>query len=135
MTSTNSPGGCRGVRGSKAWSVSYIDWALTETKRLKVERATRKKAVCDAQRRAQDYADALDLGKVVVRGHQRPRRGQAGADGARDGGVGWDAAGAAPRSSFCGLRTWRSPPRWKPSSPWRRGNEKSCSPSLLNNQR
>jgi uncharacterized protein YggE len=32
-----------------------------------VERKTRQKAVRDAKRRAQDYADALDLGTVRVR--------------------------------------------------------------------
>lgn len=57
-------------------SISYVEWALTETKRLKVERATRQKAVRDAQRRAQDYADALDLGKVVVRGISDPGVGR-----------------------------------------------------------
>ena len=58
--------------GVEGLSVSFVDWALTEAKRLKVERATRQKAVRDAQRRAQDYADALDLGKVVVRGISDP---------------------------------------------------------------
>jgi len=62
--------------GVEGLSVSYVDWALTETKRLKVERATRQKAVRDAQRRAQDYADALDLGKVVVRGISDPGVGR-----------------------------------------------------------
>lgn len=54
--------------GVDGLSISYVEWALTEAKRLKTERATRQKAVRDAQRRAQDYADALDLGTVVVRG-------------------------------------------------------------------
>ena len=58
--------------GVDGLSISYVDWALTETKRLKVERTTRQKAVRDAQRRAQDYADALDLGKVVVRAISDP---------------------------------------------------------------
>jgi uncharacterized protein len=62
--------------GVEGLSINYVDWALTETKRLKVERATRQKAVRDAQRRAQDYADALDLGKVVVRGISDPGMGR-----------------------------------------------------------
>ena len=48
-------------------AVGYIDWALTDAKRLRVERKTRQQAVRDARRRAQDYADALDLGTVQVR--------------------------------------------------------------------
>lgn len=53
-------------------SIAYIDWALTECNRLKVGRTTRQQAVRDAQRRAQDYADALDLGPVVVRSISDP---------------------------------------------------------------
>lgn len=48
-------------------AIGYVDWALTEANRLTVERATRQEAVRDAKRRAQDYADALDLGPVAVR--------------------------------------------------------------------
>ena len=48
-------------------SIGYTDWALTESRRLEVERKTRQKAVRDARRRAQDYADALDLGPVSIR--------------------------------------------------------------------
>jgi len=62
--------------GVEGLSVSYVEWALTESKRLKVERATRQQAVRDAQRRAQDYADALDLGKVVVRAISDPGMGR-----------------------------------------------------------
>ena len=62
--------------GVDGLSVSYVDWALTETKRLKTERVTRQKAVRAAQRRAQDYADALDLGKVVVRSVSDPGMGR-----------------------------------------------------------
>lgn len=47
--------------------VTHIDWALTDDHKLVVERQTRQEAVRDAQRRAQDYADALELGKVRVR--------------------------------------------------------------------
>ena len=46
--------------------ITYIDWALTAATRRKVERKTRQQAVRDARRRAQDYADALDLGAVEV---------------------------------------------------------------------
>ncbi|HNP12747.1 MAG TPA: SIMPL domain-containing protein [Mycobacterium sp.] len=48
-------------------SIGYVHWALTERRRLEVERKTRRNAVRDARRRAQDYADALDLGPVSVR--------------------------------------------------------------------
>ena len=46
--------------------ISHVDWALTAASRRKVERKTRRRAVRDARRRAQDYADALDLGPVEV---------------------------------------------------------------------
>lgn len=52
--------------------VGYIDWALTDARRLRIERKTRQKAVRDARRRAQDYADALDLGRVTVRSISDP---------------------------------------------------------------
>ncbi|MCB0942297.1 MAG: SIMPL domain-containing protein [Mycobacterium sp.] len=48
-------------------SIRYVHWALTERRRIAVERKTRQQAVRDARRRAQDYADALDLGPVSVR--------------------------------------------------------------------
>lgn len=48
-------------------AVNHIEWALTDDRRVTVERETRKEAVRDARRRAQDYADALDLGPVRVR--------------------------------------------------------------------
>lgn len=48
-------------------AISYIDWALTDANRAAIERRTRQEAVRDAVRRAQDYADALDLGEVQVR--------------------------------------------------------------------
>lgn len=47
-------------------AVSSIDWDLSEVKRRKSERLARQKAVRDAARRAQDYADALGLGSVAV---------------------------------------------------------------------
>ena len=46
--------------------ITFIDWALTAASRRKVERKTRQQAVRDARRRAQDCADALDLGAVEV---------------------------------------------------------------------
>ena len=46
--------------------IAHVDWALTAASRRKVERKTRRRAVRDARRRAQDYADALDLGPVDV---------------------------------------------------------------------
>ena len=53
--------------GVPGLGVGYIDWALADADRLRVERTTRQEAVRDARRRAQDYADALDLGTVMVR--------------------------------------------------------------------
>lgn len=47
--------------------IGYIAWALTDADRLRAEREVRQEAVRDARRRAQDYADALDLGPVQVR--------------------------------------------------------------------
>ena len=58
-------------------SIGHIDWSLTGAKRLDVERKTRQKAVRDAGRRAQDYADALDLGLVRVRSISDPGMGTA----------------------------------------------------------
>lgn len=58
--------------GVDGLSIGYIDWALTEGSRLKVGRKARQQAVRDAKRRAQDYADALDLGPVVVRSISDP---------------------------------------------------------------
>lgn len=46
--------------------IAYIDWALTAGTRRKVERKARQQAVREASRRAQDYADALELGTVEV---------------------------------------------------------------------
>jgi len=53
-------------------SIGYIDWGLTDATRRKVERTARQKAVRDAARRAQDYADALGLGSVQPRGVNDP---------------------------------------------------------------
>ena len=55
-----------GNAGLDGLSIGHIEWSLTDTRRLDVERRTRQKAVRDANRRAQDYADALDLGPVRV---------------------------------------------------------------------
>lgn len=53
--------------GVDGFGIGYIEWAPTEDRRLKVERKTRRRALRDAKRRAQDYADALELGVVTVR--------------------------------------------------------------------
>jgi uncharacterized protein YggE len=65
-------GGTAGVPGV---GIGYIDWALTDATRVRAERKIRQKAVRDARRRAQDYADALDLGKVAVRAISDPGLG------------------------------------------------------------
>ena len=58
--------------GVPGLGVNGIDWELTDATRLKVQRATRQEAVRDAKQRAQDYADALDLGAVTVRAIGEP---------------------------------------------------------------
>lgn len=63
--------------GVPGLGIGYIEWALTEATRERVERKTRQKAVRDARRRAQDYADALDLGEVTVRTISDPGMGGA----------------------------------------------------------
>jgi predicted secreted protein len=55
------------VAGIDGVGIGHISWELTDATRLELERKTRQKAVRDAKRRAQDYADALDLGTVRVR--------------------------------------------------------------------
>lgn len=47
--------------------VNHIEWTLTDDTRHTAEREIRQEALRDAVRRAQDYADALDLGPVAVR--------------------------------------------------------------------
>jgi len=64
--------------GIEGLSIGYVDWSLTDAKRLDAERKTRQKAVRDASRRAQDYADALDLGPVRVRSISDPGLGTSG---------------------------------------------------------
>lgn len=46
------------------FAVGGIDWSLTAARRGSVERQVRTEAVRDARRRAQTYAEALDLGEV-----------------------------------------------------------------------
>ncbi|MFE6650022.1 SIMPL domain-containing protein [Nocardioides sp. NPDC057772] len=53
--------------GDDGLQVHEVSWRLTKDSRLKVERDVRQEAVRQAKVRAQDYADALDLGPVVVR--------------------------------------------------------------------
>lgn len=48
--------------------INHIEWTLTDATRHTMEREIRQEAVRDAVRRAQDYADALELGPVRVRG-------------------------------------------------------------------
>lgn len=55
------------VAGLDGIGINHIEWALTDEHRQAVQRETRQEAVRDARRRAQDYAEALDLGPVQVR--------------------------------------------------------------------
>ena len=61
--------------GVDGLGIGYVDWDLSESKRRKVERIARQKAVRDAARRAQDYADALGLGSVSVTAINDPGMG------------------------------------------------------------
>lgn len=46
------------------FSLDGVTWALTEKKRSELQRTVRTRAVQDAARRAQEYADALGLGPL-----------------------------------------------------------------------
>ncbi|MBO0841700.1 MAG: SIMPL domain-containing protein [Nocardioides sp.] len=48
-------------------TIDHVAWTLTDERRLALERDVRQEAVRQARIRAQDYADALDLGTVSVR--------------------------------------------------------------------
>lgn len=52
------------VVDSDGFRVSRVDWALTDNRRDDMRRAVRTQAVQDAITRAQQYADALGVGKV-----------------------------------------------------------------------
>lgn len=52
------------VADTRGFSLNNVVWALTESRRLELERSVRVRAVQDAARRAQEYADALELGPV-----------------------------------------------------------------------
>lgn len=65
----------RWISGNAAlpgFTIGSVDWTLTRRRRAKLERKTRREALRDAARRAQDYADALDLGPVRVRSVSDP---------------------------------------------------------------
>lgn len=52
------------VGATEGFSLDGVVWALTEQRRLDLERTVRTRAVQDAAHRAQEYADALSLGPV-----------------------------------------------------------------------
>jgi uncharacterized protein len=52
------------VTNTAGFSLDGVVWALTEARRKEMERTVRTRAVEDAARRAQEYADALGLGPV-----------------------------------------------------------------------
>lgn len=52
------------VAGTAGFSLDGVTWALTEDKRADLQRTVRTRAVQDAARRAQEYADALGLGPL-----------------------------------------------------------------------
>ncbi|GAA3544763.1 SIMPL domain-containing protein [Nocardioides daeguensis] len=52
------------VDAAEGFRLDGVTWALTEARRVELERTVRAAAVKDAARRAQEYADALGLGPV-----------------------------------------------------------------------
>jgi len=89
-----------GSAGIPGLGIGYIDWTLTDATRLRVERKTRQKAVRDARRRAQDYADALDLGTVTVRTISDPGTGGIGQRKVMMASAVADSMGGAPEVSL-----------------------------------
>jgi hypothetical protein len=84
------------VSDTEGFSLSYVNWALTERSRDELVKDVRTKAVQDAATRAQLYADALGLGAVspVAIADAGMLGAQALSDG---GGIGYlQAAGAPP---------------------------------------
>ena len=53
------------VAGTEGFRLSNVEWALTVKRRDALSQQVRTRAVQDAVTRAQQYADALGLGKVV----------------------------------------------------------------------
>lgn len=64
---TRLGGWLSGLAGSENVQVRGIDWGLADDHRREIERAARQEALRQALARAQDYADALDLGTVRAR--------------------------------------------------------------------
>ncbi|WP_183093797.1 SIMPL domain-containing protein [Nocardioides stalactiti] len=52
------------VEQTPGFTLDGVEWALTEVRRRELARDARTRAVRDAAARAQEYADALDLGPV-----------------------------------------------------------------------
>ncbi len=52
------------VANTDGFRVSHVEWALTSKRRTELQRQVRTRAVEDAVLRAQQYADALGLGKI-----------------------------------------------------------------------
>jgi hypothetical protein len=52
------------IANTDGFRVSYVEWALTSKRRTELQRQARTRAVEDAVVRAQQYADALGLGRI-----------------------------------------------------------------------
>ena len=52
------------VANTEGFRVARVEWALTAKRREALEKDVRARAVLDAVRRAQQYADALGLGQI-----------------------------------------------------------------------
>lgn len=52
------------IANTEGFKISHVEWALTSKRRTELQRQARTRAVEDAVVRAQQYADALGLGKI-----------------------------------------------------------------------
>jgi hypothetical protein len=52
------------IANTEGFKISHVEWALTSKRRTELQRQVRTRAVEDAVVRAQQYADALGLGKI-----------------------------------------------------------------------
>lgn len=52
------------IANTEGFAISHVQWALTSKRRTELQRQARTRAVEDAVVRAQQYADALGLGKI-----------------------------------------------------------------------
>ena len=88
------------VANTEGFSISRVEWALTSKRWNELTQEVRTRAVRDAAARAQQYADALGLGKVVP--VAIADAGMLGTGGQPTGGHGATYLSAAPMASSGG---------------------------------